>query len=336
MTDRMHQQLLGHLLGALDDAEEEQVEARLEQDEKWRREWVRWRRRLAPLEALRPDFEPPAGLAARTCRFVAACKPSPTDALAPRRRMSPVFAPPSRIAHVGWHDVAVVALLLVTTGAVLFPAIHGSRFHARLATCQDGLRQFGAALTQYSHHHGDAVSRLARNGQLTAAGVRVADRFKDGLLTDRVQAVFPEAWLAAQGAAWRALPVGMQIQHPSSPRTAVAKISARQSPGPQFFGPQSWAADNGPGMWHVGTTDQRRLTPSLTDAALLADAPGADLPGRALESHGGRGRNVLFQDGHIDFLPCAASRDLADLALSGDDGFSDSGISAPIVFINGR
>ena len=232
MTDRMHQQLLGHLLGALDDAEEERVDAQLEHDEQCRQELVRWRRRLAPLEALRPDFEPPPGLAARTCRFVAACMPTPVDVLAPRRRMSPDTTPPSRVARVGWHDLAVVVLLLVTTGAMLFPAIHGSRFHARLATCQDGLRQFGTALTQYSHQHGTAVSQLARNGRLTPAGMYVAGLFDNGLLTDRVQAGCPNVWLTPQGAGSAILPVGSGSESVPSPRTAVARISVCQVPRP--------------------------------------------------------------------------------------------------------
>ena len=79
-TDPMHQQLLGHLLGALDDDEQEWVEARLEHDEEYRRRWVELRRRLAPLLAVRPDFEPPPGLAERTCRLVASFAPVPRRA----------------------------------------------------------------------------------------------------------------------------------------------------------------------------------------------------------------------------------------------------------------
>ena len=75
MSDLDHQQLLGHLLGALDDEEQEWLDARLERDPRCREELTRWRRRLAPLAALRPDFEPPPGLAERTCRLVAAWGP---------------------------------------------------------------------------------------------------------------------------------------------------------------------------------------------------------------------------------------------------------------------
>jgi len=295
----MHQQLLGHLLGALDDAEQERVDARLERDEEWRRELAQWRRRLAPVEAVWPDIEPPRGLTARTCRFVAASLPVPADLLTPRRRMSSDLTPPSRVAGVGWCDVAVVALLLVTTGALLLPAIHRSRFHTRLAACQDSLRQFGAALTQYGRRHGDPLSRLAGNGRLTTAGVFAVGRFPDGLLTDRRQAVCPDAWLAVQGAA----PV---------------------------------SSHNWPGTWRNGTTNDLRLPRSPADVPLLADAPSADLPGQILGSHGGQGRNELFEDGHVCFLPYSAPPDSVDMFLCRGGAPSAAAISTPILLVRGR
>ena len=71
MSEISDQQLLGYLLGALDDEEQEWLDARLERDPRCREALTRWRQRLAPLSALRPEFEPPPGLARRTCRLVA-------------------------------------------------------------------------------------------------------------------------------------------------------------------------------------------------------------------------------------------------------------------------
>ncbi len=336
MTDPMHQQLLGHLLGALDDVEQERMDARLEHDEELRRQLVQWRRRLAPLEALRPEFEPPPGLAARTCRFVAACMPVPVGVLSRRQRMSPDCTPPSRAARLCWHDVAAVALLLVAAGAMVLPAIYGSRHHARLASCQDGLRQFGAALSEYGHHHGSALTQFANNGRLTPAGVFVAELLPHGLLTDRRQAVCPDAWLAAQGAPYAILPAAAQLSAHSSSRTTVARIIMLQAPGQQCWGTQSSAADNGPVTWCYDTAHDRQLSPSPVDVPLLADAPGVDLPDRALESHGGRGRNVLFEDGHVNFLPCAAPPNVAGMSLSHGSIYNSADFSAPITFVSDR
>jgi hypothetical protein len=319
MTDSTHQQLLGHLLGALDDADQQRVDERLEHDQEWSEGLAQWRRRLAPLEAVRPDIEPPSGLAARTCRFVASCLPMRADALSPRWRMSPDETPPSRVARFNWCDVAVMALLLVTAAATVLPALYSSRFQARVAACQNGLQQFGASLAQYGHHHGDVLSRLADNGRLTPAGVAATGGFKDGFLTGRGQAVCPDAWLASQGIVPASLPAGGRI------------VTFGQSPGMQTWNVNYW-----PGTWRDGTASDLRHPPSQADMPLLADAPSADMPGQTPASHGGRGRNVWFEDGHGNFQPSPAPHDVVDRVLSGGVRPSPGRISAPIVFVNGR
>ena len=58
----MHQQLLGHLLGALDDDEHARVDARLEHDAEYCRELARWRQRLGPIGGDAARFRAAAGL----------------------------------------------------------------------------------------------------------------------------------------------------------------------------------------------------------------------------------------------------------------------------------
>ncbi len=70
MTDSVQEQLLGHLLGALDDSEQESVETQLQRDSQLRRELGKTRRLLEPLEQAREAFAPPPGLAEQTCRSV--------------------------------------------------------------------------------------------------------------------------------------------------------------------------------------------------------------------------------------------------------------------------
>ncbi len=199
-SDPLHQQLLGHLLGALDDDEQEWVDLRLERDEEYRRQWMEWRRRLAPLLSMQPDCEPPSGLAERTCRFVAACAPRPRRAKPRRRNMSPDLALPDRGARVSWLDAAAVAVIVFVAALLVPPAIHASRFHSRLASCQERLRQVGLALTEYGYKHGHAISELADNERLTGAGQFAAELLDDSLTPDDGRAVCPEGWLAAQGA----------------------------------------------------------------------------------------------------------------------------------------
>jgi prepilin-type processing-associated H-X9-DG protein len=244
--------------------------------------------------------------------------------------MTPDLTPPNRVSRFGWSDVTVVALLLITTGALLLPAIHNSRFTARVAACQDELRQFGAALAAYGHQHGNTVPQMANNGRLTPTGMVAVGRLGDGFLSDRRQPICPDIWLAAQGAL-PASQLATQIENLRRTSPAAARILVSQSPGPQ-----SWAANYWPGTWRDGTATDLRLPPSPADVPILADAPSADLPGQTLESHGGRGRNVLFEDGHVDFVSPPTRRDIVELILSQGSAPPVTETSAPIVFVRGQ
>ena len=265
MTDPMHQQILGHLLGALDDDEQQSVDSCLEHDPRWSRELAEWRRRLAPLEPLRPDFEPPPGLAERTCRYVAACMPVPAKSPWRRWRMSPRPMPPHRVARLRGLDVAVVVTMLMTFGAMVPPAIHSSRHGVRVAACKDDLRQFGLALTDHSRRQDQALSQWANHGQLTAHGVFAAELLEDAYLTSTHRTVCPDAWLSVQGllrASFRGTSLKLE-----TPEMLTAE-------------PQVGMAGDWSGTWHDGATDGWRPPPPASTPLLLADAPSADLPGR--------------------------------------------------------
>jgi len=66
----MRDQLVGYLLGALDAAEQAAIEAALETDLSLRSDLERLSAALPPLASDRDPYEPPAGLADRTVRFV--------------------------------------------------------------------------------------------------------------------------------------------------------------------------------------------------------------------------------------------------------------------------
>jgi len=272
MTDPLHHQTLGHLLGALDDDEQQNADSRLARDEPFRRQWLWWRYRLARLESLRPDFDPPPGLAERTCRFVARFAGISLDSPpAMKRKMTPVTMPPAHVPRFGWPDAVMVALLLAAALTLIPPAIDHSRAQARLSACQNGLRQLGAALDQYSHEHQNPLDRLAEGGRLTPAGASAV-----GLLCDAQQCpLCPDAWLAVQG-----------VLHGLTHSVAIS--------------------NEPPGIWPARTSDDQQPIDLPTKEPLLADAPGDDLPTWFLP-HGGRGRNGLFEDGRVDLLPRSPS-----------------------------
>jgi hypothetical protein len=329
-NDPMHQQLLGHLLGALDDDEQEWVDARLEGDESLRREYTELRRRLTPLLTTRPDYDPPPGLADETCRLVASFAPAPRHRETPRRTMSPDLALSSRSNHASWLDVAAVAMVVAVFGILVPPALHAGRFHSRLASCQDGLRQVGLALSLYGYHHGNDLSALADNERLTTAGQFVADLLDSRLAPDDGRTICPEAWLAAQGvfrwpphmACWRdGIEGGLaEVAEPSDSLPSgtwahLAKLSNL-----------NWS-----GVERNGTIDGSTDSPPAA-VALLADAPSADSPDQALDYHDGQGRNRFFEDGHVDFLPCSTPRDTAEAILPRDDVPATPNVTVPVRF----
>ncbi len=314
MSEFSDQQLLGHLLGALDDEEQEWLDARLERDPRCREALTRWRKRLAPLSALRPEFEPPPGLAQRTCRLVAAQGPV-RPAAAPQRAacMTPDYSAPGRRGLAAWPDLIAVGVVLMVTFTLVLPAIDGSRMLSRVASCQNGLQQFGLALEQYGRAHGDAMSRFASGGRLTTAGLFASELLKQGAAAANDRPPCPDAWLAAQGInGWSSIrPRRHEIDGPESPgarpffaverlpRWDAAGLTQQRSANDLDSPVSDW-----PGTRRDGTTDGPRIEP-LATAALWADAPSVDLPGQVLESHGGQGRNLFFEDGHVEFVGTA-------------------------------
>ena len=67
----MEENLLGYLLGALDGAEHDEIEEKVSRDSGLRDELAALEEKLAPLQAARWDYDPPDGLAQRTCQLVA-------------------------------------------------------------------------------------------------------------------------------------------------------------------------------------------------------------------------------------------------------------------------
>jgi hypothetical protein len=311
MSDLSEQQLLGYLLGALDDEEQEWLDARLERDPRRRDELTRWRRRLGPLMALRPEFEPPPGLAQRTCRLVAVEGLARPAAARPRADcMTTDRSAPGRRGLAAWPDLIAVGVVLMVTFTLVLPAIDGSRMLSRVASCQNGLQQFGLALEQYGHTHREALSRLAGGGRLTTAGLFASELLKQGAAAANYRPPCPDAWLAAQAMnGWTSLhPRRPEIDGPESAE-ANSFFAVERPPRwdgspaaeqPAANDPDSLVTD-WPGTWRDGTIDGPRIEP-LATAALLADAPSVDLPGQVLESHGGQGRNLFFEDGHVDFV----------------------------------
>jgi hypothetical protein len=314
----MRDHLLGYLLGALEPAEHELVESRL------------WQSRLGPsrtgescldddsrsncddppggslehdLACLREKldvlddggpYEPPAGLAARTCAYVASRTAAPSLLCAASRGGSPEhLAGPSG----GWRlpDMLVGSGIFIAACMLLFPAIANSRFTARRAACQNNLRTIGVALESYSDFHGGYFPLVPERGPLAAAGI-YAPLLRDlGLLDDPAVLICPASSLAQECERF-IVPTVEELRTASESRLAGLWRVMGGSYGYTF----GYVADGG---YHAHRSAGRPYF------ALMADAPetpvGHALGGQAAvagASHDACGQNVLFEDGHVAFL----------------------------------
>jgi anti-sigma-K factor RskA len=324
MNDRVREQLLGYLLGALDVAEQEAVEQQLKHDRVLRRQLGELHKALRPLRAGRIEFAPPPGLAERTCEEIfspAASSPPASlshEALPAKAAARPLPTPRVGRAHetataiVGrsggwsWLDLAVAASILVAGLLLIFPALENSRFQAQITACQENLRQVGVALVQYSQHHNGYFPPVPAQGHLAAAGVYAPTLFDSGYLTEPQLVVCPGAPAA------------------DKKRITIPTLQQLQTLEPKEKLVQVQSTMGGNYGYSLGHMVQGRYEPTRNQSrpnfALMADAPDYSQPDFQSINHGGRGQNVLFEDGRIAFLPTAKPNAQADNVFLNDTG----------------
>jgi len=339
MANRLSQQLLGYLLGALEDDERAALDEQLRGDAKLRHRLATLRKQIELLRGATCEFDPPPGLARRTCHFIAAFAEAPAgqpvETVPPRASQlpSPTQLPAGgQLLSGGWRwtDVSVVAGIMVTAVLLIFPAIESSRFRARVMACQDNLQQLGTALVQYSEHHAKYFPQVPQQGNLAAAGIYAPALLNDGLLDSPQRVICPGSSLAA--APPSQVPSLVQLQAATG-----RELGRLRSMMGGSYGYSLGYVEDGR---YVSTRNLSRPT-----FALMADTPSDPLPGFQSENHGGQGQNVLFEDGHVRFL--TSSRPIEDgddvfvndtgLVAAGDqrnDSVVASSAAAPLVFIS--
>jgi hypothetical protein len=319
--DLLSQHVLGHLLDVLDDDEREQVEQRLEQDSEYAQELSRWRQRLAAFAASRPDYEPPRGLADRTCRFVGEHR----SAVAKWSKMSPIPSPPSWIGRVGWLDVSVVALLFVAVGMVLLPAICNSRIHARLAWCQDGLKQFGTTLAETGQQHSPPPAAHLNRELFMPVGMLASNPRRDGFLLR--QNPLPTLTAADTLLSAGDTPIrGMQTVAFPAPSSYDDWLTSQRlvTMSAPIVLPSAHALNAGrshsdEGLDSIVVSPLDRCSTLGFPAGERSTAQGEG----AADISAIQGWNLLFEDGHAAFFTCASERDLGD-------AFYSEGITSPV------
>ncbi len=281
----LDENLLGYLLGALDEEAKAQVDARILSERDARRRLDQLRLALEPLAADKADAPPPSGLAVRMLARVAeyCCLDLP-HAPVPSSRPAPMRS--------WWRcaDVLVAACLFLTALGLALPAVFRLRERhdgVAMVECENNLRVLNNALQTYHDQHRQFPSVVGEHPR-DAAGMVIPILANAGVLPDAASVRCPGSNAAA-----------------SSPMT----LAEARSLSPEEFFRQ--AANLVPSYaYSLGHKDNEGnyhgpTLPDDQDASsfpLMADAPPLDGGMGNSNNHRGKGQVVLFADGHVQFV----------------------------------
>lgn len=281
----MHDDLVGFLTGALDASEHNEIQKRLNNSPELREQLAKIERCLAPLSWDKDEPTPPIGLAEKTCKFVESrIEENKVELASAHRGRIEALAAESN----GWSfsDFIVAAGICLAAACLFFPAVLNSRYNARLAQCQNNMRQLGGALQQYASANNGYFPAVPAKGNLAFAGSYAAMLREKNLIDGSMSNVF---------------------NCPSRGKTVVIRIprvqEINQANGPQLIMLQKNMG--GDYAYSLGFMENGKLRGiknlGRSRFVILADAPVGNLPRQSRGVHG-RGQNVLFEDGHAAFL----------------------------------
>lgn len=283
----MSEDLIGYLLNALDADEQQRIENELARDPQLREALAQLRRCLEPLESTWDETDPPAGLADRTCAAIEQHEQvhGPSPASVSRIRAAAGLC----LRSYSLADCLVLSLVLLIAFTLLMPAIVNSRYQARKLACQQNLTGLGRNLFTYSDLQSGQFPLVPLSGSRSFAGVFAPILLENELIdADRPQLICPGSDLATDARSW-SLPTLAEVDREVGPRLLYLQDRA-----------------GGSYAYCVGYMDDEGLHPvenrGRSNFAILSDAPSFFLPNRRSAHHGGRGQNVLFEDGRVAFV----------------------------------
>ncbi len=312
----MREQLLGYLMGALDEAESADVQAALECDPKLAAECAQLEQQIAPLSEDESWIDPPPRLAERTIAWVGAQADRVDHASDDE---TPILASLSQSAdmnatHRRWTlaDVVVAAGVCAAAAMLFVPAIANSRQQAAIVQCQNNLQQLGVALVRYSPNHQGEFPLVPAVGKMSFSGVYAPLLKEAGLLEDDNVLLCPTSPIAAEKDDF-VVPTTEEILQADGKELTLLQRKLGGSYG------YALGYQNDDGQYCANLNRNR---PRF---ALLSDAPSLHLKDRTSANHGGCGQNVLFEDGHVEYLKGCCMTETADNLFLSDRGFVEAG-----------
>jgi hypothetical protein len=324
----MQEQLVGYLLGALDEQEHREVEQLVAHDPHWAAACARLERTLLPLAEDDEQFAPPPRLATLTVAFVAAQAEKASlqqeityqaklvDGQPQVERPTPAslsnsfYEANSRSARFSLADVIVAACICAAAAVLFVPAIANSRQQAAILSCQNNLRQLSTALVGYSRRNYGQFPFVPLGSKLGVSGVYAPVLKEAGLVEDDKVFVCAGSPLAGQNFS---VPTKAEVLAAEDQQLSTLQRKLGGSYGYAF----GYVDDRG--------EYQPNIDRSRPRFALLADAPSLHLANRQSANHGGRGQNVLFEDGHVDYLTNCRMSDCTDDVFHSDRGYVEAG-----------
>ena len=313
----MREDLVGHLLGALEPSESKAVEMALADPNRGpalRHDLDRLRRALEPLAGDRDVLQPPTGLAGRTMRFIveqeAAARASASGPLPKPLGLSPEDSPPRGRGTRAWIDRAIVAATALAACVLVAPLLLDSIAQARARRAERNLLKTSGALQGYADAH-RVFPTPPGSGPLSRAGLYAPTLVSEQrLLADDGTLLCPDTVLSKSGT--------FRVPTLEELNAAVGT--------PQFEEMvRTMGGDYGYTLGHRDASGvlQPNLDRRRAHHPLMADAP--DAGSERSSNHPDGVHHILYEDGHVKRLtPSDLHRD--DHLFRNHDGKVAAGV----------
>lgn len=288
---------LGYLMGALDENEHASVEQQIAEDPRAAAELEQLRTHLNLLSDGLDEAAPPVGLATRTTALLdnPALFAEVLDPAAPEDENAPTLKEKQPFESIGggnprftMMDMMVAIGACVAAVAIFFPALASSRMLATRLQCENNLRQVGMALQEFAT--GNAEKRypaVASTGPLSVAGSYAPRLLNAGYLQH------PEVV--------RCVESSQNTTQPQSLPTVEELLNAPESDVEKLQQGLATVYNYNLGNLRDGELQAplmkgRSLYPVASDIVVVQDgqiAPQGHQDGRF---------NILFDDGHVEFI----------------------------------
>ena len=291
----MREDLVGHLLGALEPSESKAIEMALADPQSGpglRNDLERLRLALKPLARDRDILPAPAGLAGRTMRFIveqeAAAKAAADRTLPMPRGLSAEDSPPSgrgdRASSRAWIDRVIVAATALAACVLVAPLLLDSIAQSRARRAERNLLKTSGALQGYADAH-RVFPTPPSSGPLSRAGLYAPTLVSEQrLVADDGTLIYPDTALSKSGT--------FRVPTLEELNAAVGT--------PQFEEMvRTMGGDYGYTLGHrdASGTLQPNLDRRRAHHPLMADAPNEG--GERSSNHPDGIHHVLFEDGHV-------------------------------------